>query len=388
MVPLEWAVRSAGHEVRVASAPSLTAAVTASGLPMVEVGSAVSLGGSARNRDLTAWHDHDRWPARWPVEPALLDDSRKRLLEALGQRQFAMAGSMLDDLLAFARHWRPDLVVHDAVSYAGPVVAAALGVPNVSHLWGSPGLQKLEMKGFGDEPQDGYAALFDRVGADVRTRPAAWIDPCPPSMGFGPLPDVRQERYVPYNGPGTMPSWLLDPPQRPRVCVTWGATTAELLGSAMTDLLRQAVEAVAGLPVEVVLATTADQRDLLGELPPSVCTAVSLPLHLLLPGCAAVVHHGGAGTTLTAAGAGVPQVTVTRRPEPTLNAERQAATGAGIHLTYGELAREADPVTAIRERVAAVLAGASYRDAARKLAAEIAEQPAPAEVVAELEKLA
>ncbi|MFJ9520157.1 nucleotide disphospho-sugar-binding domain-containing protein [Kitasatospora sp. NPDC101801] len=388
MVPLEWAVRSAGHEVRVASAPSLTAAVTGSGLPMVEVGAAVDLGGSARNRELAGWHDRDRWPARWPVEPGLLDAPRRQLLEALGQRQFALAGRMLDDLLAFARHWRPDLVVHDAVSYAGPVVAAALGVPNVSHLWGSPGLQRLEMKGFGDQPQDGYVELFERVGAEVRLRPAAWFDLCPPSMGFGPLPDVRTERYVPYNGPGTMPSWLLDPPERPRVCITWGATTAKLLGSAMTDLLRQAVEAVAGLPVEVVLATTADQRELLGALPPSVRTVESLPLHLLMPSCAAVVHHGGAGTTLTAARAGVPQVTVTRRPEPTLNAERQAATGAGVHLTYGELDREADPVAAIRERVAAVLAGGGYRDAARKLAAEMAEQPAPADLVAELEKLA
>ncbi|MFJ3789684.1 nucleotide disphospho-sugar-binding domain-containing protein [Kitasatospora sp. NPDC090091] len=388
MVPLEWAVRSAGHEVCVASAPSLTAAVLGSGLPMVEVGSAVDLGGSARNRDLSAWHDHDRWPARWPVEPDLLDASRKQLLEALGQRQFAMAAGMLDDLLAFARHWRPDLVVHDAVSYAGPVAAAALGVPNVSHLWGSPGLQKLEMKGFGDEPQDGYVELFERVGAEVRLRPAAWIDLCPPSMGFGPAPDVRQERYVPYNGPGTLPDWLLEPPQRPRVCVTWGATTAKLLGPAMTDLLRKAVEAVAALPVEVVLATTADQRELLGDLPDRVRTAVSLPLHLLLPGCAAVVHHGGSGTTLTAARAGVPQVTITRRPEPTLNAERQAATGAGIHLTYGELDREADPVAAIRERVAAVVAGGPYREAARRLAAEMARQPAPAEVVTELEKLA
>lgn len=389
MVPLEWAARAAGHEVRVASAPSLVDAITASGLPAVPVGSAVDLGRAARrDQDLASWHDHDRWPEGWPVRPQLLDERRLGLLEALGQRQFALAANMLDDLVAFARHWRPDLVVHDAVSYAGPVVASVLGVPSVSHLWGSPGLQRLEMKGLGDEPQDGYVRLFERFGAPVRTWPHAWVDPCPPLMGFGAADGVHPVRYVPYNGPGSMPDRLLYPPERPRVCVTWGATTARLLGAAAGDLLRQAVEAVAELPVETVLTTTADQRELLGELPASVRTEVSVPLHLLLPTCTAVVHHGGAGTTLTAARYGLPQFTVTRRPEPTLNAERQAATGAGIHLTYGELSRAAGPVKEIRERVARLLEDPSYRDAALRLAEEMRHLPTPAETVPVLEGLA
>ncbi|MET9297420.1 nucleotide disphospho-sugar-binding domain-containing protein [Streptomyces sp. NPDC003077] len=389
MVPLEWAARAAGHEVRVASAPSLTGAITASGLPAVPVGRAVDLGRAARqDRDLVAWHDHDRWPQGWPVRPELLDERRLGLLEALGQRQFAMAANMLDDLVAFGRAWRPDLVVHDAVSYAGPVLASVLGVPGVSHLWGSPGLQRLEMKGLGSEPQDGYVRLFERFGAAVRTWPDAWVDPCPPAMGFGPADGVHPMRYVPYNGPGALPDRLLDRPERPRVCVTWGATTARLLGAAMADLLRQAVEAVTALPVEVVLTTTADQRELLGDLPGSVRTEVSVPLHLLLPTCTAVVHHGGAGTTLTAARLGLPQLTVTRRPEPSLNGERQAATGAGIHLTYGELSRAADPVKEIREHLARLLEVPSYREAALRLAAGMRRVPPPAETVSVLEGLA
>ncbi|MER6687606.1 nucleotide disphospho-sugar-binding domain-containing protein [Streptomyces minutiscleroticus] len=389
MVPLEWAARAAGHEVRVASAPSLVEAITASGLPAVSVGSAVDLGREARrSRDLVAWHDHDRWPAGWPVQPELLDEKRLGLLAALGRRQFALAGNMLDDLVAFARDWRPDLVVHDAVSYAGPVVASVLGVPNISHLWGSPGLQRLEMKGLGDEPQDGYVQLYERFGAPVRTWPQAWVDPCPPLMGFGAVESVRTMQYVPYNGPGAMPDRLLDRPRRPRVCVTWGATTARLLGAEMADLLRQAVEAVAALPVEVVLTTTADQRELLDDLPPSVRTEVSVPLHMLLPTCTAVVHHGGAGTTLTAARLGLPQLTVTRRPEPTLNGERQASTGAGIHLTYGELSRAADPVKEIREQVARLLDDPSYRDAALRLADDMRRVPPPAEIVTALEGVA
>ncbi|BFO18349.1 DUF1205 domain-containing protein [Streptomyces sp. KM77-8] len=388
MVPLEWAARAAGHEVRVASAPSLVDAITASGLPAVGVGSEVDLAGTSRSKSLSGWHDHDRWPAGWPVAPELLDDRRKELLEALGQRQFAMAAGMLDDLVEFGRSWQPDLVVHDAVSYAGPVAASVLGVPSVSHLWGSPGLQRLEMKGLGPQPQDGFVALFDRYRAAVRTWPDAWIDPCPPSMGFGPAPDVHPIQYVPYNGPGLTPDRLLDPASGPRICVTWGATTARLLGAEMTELLRHAIEAVAALPVEVILATTADQRELLGDLPPSVRTEVSVPLHMLLPGCAAVVHHGGAGTTLTAARYAVPQLTITRRPEPTLNGERHAFTGAGIHLTYGEVRKWERPVETLREQVARLLEDRTYGDAAERLSAEILAQPSPADLVGVLEKLA
>ena len=38
MVPLAWALRAAGHEVRAASAPALSATIAASGVPAVGVG--------------------------------------------------------------------------------------------------------------------------------------------------------------------------------------------------------------------------------------------------------------------------------------------------------------------------------------------------------------
>ena len=38
LVPLAWALRTAGHEVRVASQPDLTEAITAAGLTAVPVG--------------------------------------------------------------------------------------------------------------------------------------------------------------------------------------------------------------------------------------------------------------------------------------------------------------------------------------------------------------
>jgi len=47
-----------------------------------------------------------------------------------------------------------------------------------------------------------------------------------------------------------------------------------------------------------------------GELPPSCLTVGPLPHAALFPRMAAIVHHGGAGTTAAAARAGVPQIIV------------------------------------------------------------------------------
>lgn len=388
MVPLEWACRTAGHEVRVASSPALMDAVTRSGLPAVSVGKDVDLAAITRRKDLAPWHQQERWPLDWPVHTDRLTEEQRALIENLAAMQFTMAGAMVDDLVAFARDWRPDLVVHDAVSFAGPVAAAACGVPAVSHLWGSPGLQRIERRGHGDEPLPGYVELHERCGAPVRTHPAAWVDPCPPSMRY-PDDAVRLPlRYVPYNGPGELPQWLEEPPaERERICVTWGATTAKLMGEAMLELFRQAVQAAAARGAEVLVAVTAAMDGMLGELPENARTVVDVPLHLLLPTCSAVVHHGGAGTTLTAASLGLPQLTVTRRPEPTLTGSRQAATGAGRHLRSGDVTFGPEGVRLLSAELAALLDDPAPRAAADRLRAEIQSLPTPADVADRLPEL-
>ncbi|GHH30934.1 hypothetical protein Srubr_25170 [Streptomyces rubradiris] len=59
MVPLGWALQAAGHEVRVATTPSLVDAVVTTGLPAVAVGKDIDIVGRAGSGKL---HDHERWP--------------------------------------------------------------------------------------------------------------------------------------------------------------------------------------------------------------------------------------------------------------------------------------------------------------------------------------
>jgi hypothetical protein len=51
------------------------------------------------------------------------------------------AGPMLADLMPIASHYAPDVVVHEAGELAAPIVAASLGVPNITHGFGGTGTQ-------------------------------------------------------------------------------------------------------------------------------------------------------------------------------------------------------------------------------------------------------
>ncbi len=48
------------------------------------------------------------------------------------------AAPMLEDLLPLAREWSPSVMVCEQAELAGPIVAAALGIPNVTHGFGHP----------------------------------------------------------------------------------------------------------------------------------------------------------------------------------------------------------------------------------------------------------
>src|SRR5216683_1840911 len=46
------------------------------------------------------------------------------------------APAKVDELLAHARAWAPDLIVHETADFAAPAVAAAIGVESANHSFG------------------------------------------------------------------------------------------------------------------------------------------------------------------------------------------------------------------------------------------------------------
>nr|WP_042186308.1 nucleotide disphospho-sugar-binding domain-containing protein [Kibdelosporangium sp. MJ126-NF4]CEL17195.1 Glycosyltransferase [Kibdelosporangium sp. MJ126-NF4]CTQ91575.1 Glycosyltransferase [Kibdelosporangium sp. MJ126-NF4] len=387
LIPLAWACRAAGHEVRVCAGASIADDIVHTGLPIVLAGGRAAQPTARTAQFVASVYCQQPWPADWPVNTHLLNDRQREHLERLGNTIIAGADAMAGDLVAFARWWRPDVVIYETTGYAGAVAAAVLGVPAVRYRFGSSSVLRLELRG--DRPLPAYSRLFARFAADVVTEPAMTVDPVPPSMRLAePALPWHAVRYLPYNGSGCVPRWLARSDGRPRVCVTWGHVMASALGGAAAGPYRQTLDAVAGLDVDVVVVASSEQLAKLGDLPSSVRPVEATPLNLVLPYCDVVVHQGGDGTTLTAAAGGLPQLAITRRPEAEVPSGRVAAAGAGLHLRYQELRHNSAGHELISTAVEKLLADHAYRDAAHRLRDEIAAQPPPSAVVPALVALA
>lgn len=372
MVPTAWAFRAAGHDVLVASQPSMSALITRSGLPAAEVGPDVDLV-AIRKRTLP-FERKAHEPAPTPTEAGDGAD------EVFGAWRDATTAS-LTAMVELAREWQPQLVLADPMCPAGLVAAHVVGAPAVRHLWAPDFLGSAE----GDKVLSqipGFYEPYERFGLTLAGDPAIrTVDPCPPSMEPPPSPNRRHVRFVPYNGPGRWRGTLPPVSPRPRVCLTWGVSVTRIVGET-AFALPTVVRALAPLPVDIVVAIDASQRAMLGEVPDHVEVLESPPLHMLLPRCDLIVHQGGAGSTLTAARFGLRQVAITYLPDQANVAVAFSTTSAGIHLP-GEAADEAS----IRAAVQALLDEPRFTEAAQRLREEIAAQPSPGRVAAELASL-
>jgi glycosyltransferase len=356
-------------------------------LPAVAVGGSPDVSALERDELAESMFTQQSWPSDWAADVARLDPGRLAYLESVGRYLVAAAAAMVGELVEFARSWVPDLVVYDSFSYAGPVAAAVLDVPAVRHLSGTDSAQRLEFVQPGPDPLPEYAALFERFAVDVRTSPRTTVDPTPPSFRLVTPPDLLGMRYVPFNGPGTMPGGLTGPRRRPRVCVTWGYTLSGASGDGTRPFL-DAIDAIDALGMDCVVVTSAAETERLGALPDSARAFANVPLHLILPGCDAIVHQGGDGTALTAAAAAVPQLIVSASPESDMAGGRLTVAGAGIYLRHPDLRANPAAPAVVRDAVAALLSDPTYADGAVRLQEEIEDQPTPSEVVTKLESTA
>ena len=288
----------------------------------------------------------------------------------------SLSPPMARDLLPLAQEWRPDLLVQDSSQLAGPLVAAVLGVPSVTHSFGGavPGP-------FVEEAGRRLAGLWAEHGLTVPPFAGCydhlWIDICPPSVQPVPIDHITRRqalRPVTYSGPPAE-----DPPlsDAPLVYLTLGTVQNH------QPVLAVAVAALAALPVQLLVTVGPDGNvQALGEQPPNVLVRRYVPQAQVLPRCAVVVSHAGSGTHLGALASGVPQLALPQAADQFRNAQAAAAAGAGLVLMPAEATGEA-----IAAGVRRLLDEPAFRQAAARVAAEISAMPAPAEVVPVLEAL-
>ncbi|ASW54602.1 nucleotide disphospho-sugar-binding domain-containing protein [Plantactinospora sp. KBS50] len=363
LVPLSWALRAAGHDVLVATPANFADEVAATGLPVVPCAGPI---------EFAEFMFHDRQGRRL-AQPS--DPTQRR--HSSGRAWGRLAARTLDGTLDLVRDWRPDLVVGEPTEFAGAIAAAAAGIPWVEHSWGLA-VQPEYRPAAGAE----LAGECARSGLGGLPEPALRIDVCPPSVQRPGAPQGQQMRYVPFNGPAVLPQWARGPAPGPRICLTLGSMLPRHGLLDFAGMLRDWATALTGLGVEVVVGVADEVARSWTDLPPGVRATGWLPLHLVLPGCAAVVHHGGPGSLFTALALGVPQLALPQTADQFENSDRMVAAGAGLRLLPAERTTDA-VVDACRD----LLAESLYRKNAESIAEENAVGPSPAEVVGVLERL-
>jgi UDP:flavonoid glycosyltransferase YjiC (YdhE family) len=157
-----------------------------------------------------------------------------------------------------------------------------------------------------------------------------------------------------------------------------GSVPAEAGVRGLLDVAR----GLADFPGDVVLTGAGSRDAAMDDLPVNARRGGWLTHDQLMPGCDAVIHHGGSGTILNSALFGLPQLILPQMFDQFENAERVLAAGAARVIEYADRSPQA-----VRRELDLLLGRPAYRDRATRLRAEIEAMPLPGEVVTQLEAL-
>ncbi|MGW2125784.1 nucleotide disphospho-sugar-binding domain-containing protein [Streptomyces sp. NPDC001758] len=409
LVPLAWSLRTAGHEVRVAGWPDLLDAVTGAGLTGLGVGPGetprVRAERDRRQTSERAAAAARRAPQEGSLDPLFdLRPDRERLSWEQASRVFddlvlpqarRSNDPMMEDLVAAARAWRPDLVLWGAKAFAGAVAAAAVGAAHARVLYSvdvytrlredflrAKALQPPQRRA--DALRDWLAGWSARYGVEFSedlVNGQFTIAPFPEAFRPDPRPDTLPVQFVPYNGQAVVPGWLAGPPRLPRVLMTFGDSLDDgPVRLLPVERVQEILDSVAGLEMELILALPPHTRRELREVPANTRAVESVPLSEVLPTCSAVVHHGGTWSFGCALRHGVPQLLISRAFDAPLKFGCLERAGAGLAMTPAQ----ADG-PAVRAALVRLLGDPDLRANARRLGEETLALPSPGELARTLE---
>ncbi|MDT0446491.1 nucleotide disphospho-sugar-binding domain-containing protein [Streptomyces johnsoniae] len=424
VVPLVSALQSAGHEVVIASHPDVAATITSVGLTALPLGERAGMPtaraaaqpvppGMDEELDRVAaalaldGEDHHPWgdfrqfvlPATWEFHPAGASSAQP------------MPG--IDDLVAYARVWQPDLVVWDPAFPSAAVAARAAGAAHARLLWG-PDYWGWITERLAAARADGSAAgaesplaravrpVAERHGVEVDEELllGQWtIDTMPAPMRLPTRTVLVPMRWVPFTGAAPIPPWLREAPKRPRVALSLGVSVRQFFKGG-EEFVGALLESVADLDIDVIATLDASQiADF--RVPPNVRTVDYVPLTQLLPSCSAFIHHGGMGSFAAATATRTPQLivdgdikivvehadgTTTSSSHKHMDMRPTSAyvlsRGAGLLLD-----QKKHSVEELTKRLARVLDEPSFQAGARRIHEEMMATPSPHDLVPQLERL-
>jgi UDP:flavonoid glycosyltransferase YjiC (YdhE family) len=364
LMPFAAALRDGGHEVRVAVPASFCPAVQKAGFACAPLADAPpeEIG---------------------PVFARLPNLSLEAANAVIFSEVFCGidARAALPAMQAIVDEWQPDVILRETAEFASYLVAERTGTPYVQVAISLDSLEEF-MKLHVEQPlrelgsQSGLAGLFSSPRLTL----------FPASLEGQVQTEARQTHRFQYPMPPAsqtrLPQDWWPESDAPLVYMTFGSVAASI--GFFPDFYRAAAKALADVPARVLLTLgEAGDPERLGPLPSNIHVERWWPQEQVMPHAAAMVTHGGLGTTLPGLTAGIPMVVVP------LFALDQYANARGLHSVGAGVAVEnaAAAPSDIRSALERVLNDPGYRSAAHKLADEIAALPHPSTCIGVLESL-
>ncbi|GAA1624051.1 glycosyltransferase [Catellatospora bangladeshensis] len=321
-----------GHQVRVLGHPQQRAAVEAAGLPF------------------EPYRHAGRWSATAPTSVARWSWNYVRLFTS--KRSTA-------DVIEAHRRSPADVMVLDCM-LLGPFLAAQrLGVPHVALMHTVYGY-------LGGSFSSGAVGFVGRLRGMGPTRLWGKADL---SILAG-LADLDEAASVPSTLRYAGPVWPMGAPApvrheaaQPRILIS----LSTIFYAGQTAVLQAVLDAVADLPVQVVLTTGHATAPEDVRAPANVEVHRFVPHAEILPTVSLVVGHAGHSTTMLALAHDLPMVLIPMSPLGDQPDVARAVAGQGAAEV---LARSAS-VAEIRAAITRMLADGPHRDAAARLGAQI-----------------
>ena len=379
LVPFARACAAAGHTVAVAAPVRFAEAVSAAGfghLPFDEPAPDV------------------RGQIFGKIAQLRFEEANRVIVAELFGRLDAQAA--LPAVTKIINDWQPDLVVREPCEFASMVAAERAGISHlqVAIMTGHFGPAILGVLQESLAELSTIAGLREERGAEL-VLDADTLTSVPAALDSGELVLGERVSEQPRSDHGRL--WRfrtavpVEPalpapwgnPDHPLVYVSYGSVTARQ--SQFAPLYPATLDALADQPIRILM-TTGRGLDVSDPepIPPNSHVEQWWPQESVMGAAAAVVGHGGFGTTMTALTGGVPQVVLPLFAfDQTVHARKVVDVDAGIQLPGGAPA-VADLPNAVRQ----LLDDPAYADGARTIAAAIAALPDVTEALPVLEQLA
>ncbi len=369
LAPIAHAAAAAGHDVVVAAQRQHRANVEATGLAFSPVGDPPE----------EAWK-----PLLGQFAELDLDAANALMIGEFFGGIDTRAG--LPDLLRIVETWRPDVIVRESWEFTSTIAAELHRVPLARVGLGLTSVEQLSVAL--------AAPVLDRVRSEIglppdpsgdRLRDGPYFTTMPELMERPPAsaaPLVHRFRTRPAEAVPPLPDWWPGNAD-PLVYVTFGSVTAEPHLPFFPALYRAAIDALAPLPARVLVTIgRGSDPEELGPRPPNVRVERWVPQDAVAPHAAAIVCHGGYGSTLGALSHGVPLVVLPLfSADQWANAGAVAGVGAGVALDGERRTRRvlglpsAETLGGLAGAVLSVLGDAAYRRAAARVADAIRALP-------------